>query len=158
MVLKDIRVENEVQKPLNTLTFGSYVNEVGIGQDEWKRRYEEFWNVSQYKKNMTYQTVVESSLRNIATSGVKYPNNYSSGDLYGDMFVTKSVLNPEYDMEIIGFGKWDNAGNKWADPNSTDVSTMIRMVGRAYLGLGSCSNQLSLTYQPIEVTVGYETH
>ena len=36
----------------------------------------------------------------MTTAGMTYANNYSSGDLYGDMFVTKSVLNSRYDMDI----------------------------------------------------------
>jgi hypothetical protein len=46
------------------------------------------------------------------TSGVKYPNNYSTGDIYGDMFVTKSVLDPRYDMNI-DVKPWDNTTMGW---------------------------------------------
>lgn len=34
VLLNDIRIENGVYAPLDRLTFGSYVNEVGITDDE----------------------------------------------------------------------------------------------------------------------------
>jgi hypothetical protein len=43
---------------------------------------------------------VETSLKNATSSGICYPNNYSSGDIYGDMFVTKSVFDSRYDMNM----------------------------------------------------------
>jgi hypothetical protein len=55
VLLNDIRVENGVSDDWNkTLTFGSYVNEPGITPEEFANRYNEFWLVSQYKKNMAY--------------------------------------------------------------------------------------------------------
>ena len=34
---------------------------------------------------------------------------------------------------------------------------MLKTIGREYLGMGSCSNQLSLIYRPMDVGIGYET-
>lgn len=140
VVLHDIRLENGVAKQakIKRLTFGSYVNEYGISEEERDRRYEQFWVVSQYKTDLAYQTVVETSLRNLTTAGLKYMNNYSSGDMYGDMFVTKSVLDPKYDMNI--------------EP-APNVQYKLFVSGRDYMGMGECSNQLSLLYRPTEVTI-----
>lgn len=119
VVLKDIRIDNGVSDPKNkALTFGSYVNEPGISEEEFARRYLQFWQVSQYKTDMAYQTVLETPLRNVTTAGLKYANNYSSGDMYGDVFVTKSVLNPRYDMDIE-LHKWDDSEGTWDDENGT---------------------------------------
>ena len=109
------------------LTFGSYVNEYGISEDERNRRYLQFWQISQYRKDIAYQTVLESSMRNIGSSRFEYRNNYSTGDMYGDVFVTKSVLDPLYNMTI-------------------DDENGLSMPVRDYIGLGSCSEQLSLIY------------
>ena len=152
VLLNNLRIENGVYAPLDKLTFGSYVNEDGITDEERERRYNEFWKVSQYKKDMTYQTVIETSVKNVATSGIKYLNNYSSGDLYGDMFVTKSILNPEYDMDIT-LGFFNELSKSWAEKDGT---MMLRSKGRDYIGLGSCSDQLSLIYKPIDIAIGYE--
>lgn len=57
----------------------------------------------------------------------EYRNNYSTGDMYGDVFVTKSVLDPLYNMTI-------------------DDENGLSMPVRDYIGLGSCSEQLSLIY------------
>ncbi len=54
VVIKNIRIENGVFSEQPFLTFGSYVNESGISEEEHDRRYEQFWEVSQYKKNITY--------------------------------------------------------------------------------------------------------
>jgi hypothetical protein len=76
----------------------------------------------------------------MTSSGISYSNNYSSGDLYGDMFVTKSVLDPRYDMNIsVG--------------DDAEGNTLLSE-GRDYIGLGSCSNQLSLFYKPTEIHIG----
>ena len=125
--LSNIRIENGMVKEPEHLTFGSYVNEYGISEDERNRRYLQFWQVSQYRKDIAYQTVLESSLRNIGSSRFEYRNNYSTGDMYGDVFVTKSVLDPLYNMTI-------------------DDENGLSMPVRDYIGLGSCSNQLSLIY------------
>lgn len=45
--------------------------------------------------------------------------------MYGDMFVTKSVLDPRYDMNM--------------SVDSTDRNVLVSE-GRDYIGLGSCSN------------------
>ena len=81
-------------------------------------------------KDIAYQTVVETPLRNLSTASIKYMNNYSSGDLYGDMFVTKSVLDSAYDMCLSDAG-----------------ANAIVAKGRDYIGIGNCSNQLSLVFK-----------
>ena len=139
VVLSNIRIDNGSGKTNDNLTFGSYVNEAGISEEDHKRRYEQFWVVSQYKRDIMYQTVVESPLKNVLSSGMSYNNNYSSGDLYGDMFVTKSVLDPKYDMNIQ------------PDPNGD--YNVLRAIGRDYIGMGSCSNQLSLLYRPADIDI-----
>jgi len=121
VIIRNIRVENGADVPVR-LTFGSYVNEPGISEEEREIRYNQFWEVSRYIRDLAYQTVVETSLKNVHSSGVRYLNNYSSGDIYGDMFVTKSVLDPRYDMNFHG-----GTSPLWAE-------------GRNYLGIGSCSN------------------
>ena len=56
--------------------------------------------VSQYRRDVPYQLVVESSLNNKTSSGIAYPNNYSTGDIYGDVFATKSAIDPLYNMNM----------------------------------------------------------
>ena len=129
VLLKDIRISTGASTPTQ-LTFGSYLNEPGLPQEEFAKRYNEFWVVSKYKKDIPYQTVVETSLRNISTASIKYMNNYSSGDIYGDMFVTKSVLDSAYDMYLKHGGE-----------------NTILAKGRDYIGMGNCSNQLSLLFK-----------
>ncbi len=119
------------------------MNEPGISDEEYAIRYNQFWEVSQYKKDLAYQTVVESSLKNMTTAGMTYANNYSSGDLYGDMFVTKSVLNSRYDMDIC------------LDP---DDENQLLAVGRDYLGMGECSNQLSLLYKEADIWISQDVN
>ena len=80
--------------------------------------------------------MVEAPLNNVLENGVKYKNNYSSGDSYGDMFSTKSALDPKYDMYMR------------IDP--TDGNFLLS-IGRDYIGMGSCSNQLSLLFKQTEV-------
>lgn len=138
VVVKGLMVENGLGMERH-LTWGDYINETGISDAERELRYQSFWDVSQYKRDLAYQTVVESSLRNVATSGMEFGNNYSSGDLYGDMFVTKSVLDPRYNMNL--------------NPSVSDGSILMSE-GRDYIGMGSCSNQLSLLYKPCEIRLG----
>ena len=138
VLLRNIRIDNGISEPPERLTFGSYVNEDGISDEVRKERQRQFWIVSQYKRNMTYQTVLESPLKNSTTAGIKYPNNYSSGDLYGDVFVTKSALDPKYDM------------NMTADGLNPDI---LNAIGRDYIGMDSCSNQLSLFYKPTDILI-----
>ncbi len=118
------------------LTFGDYVNEDGISEDERIERLKTFWKVCRYHRDIAYQTIVESSLKNMIGSGIACPNNYSTGDLYGDAFVAKSVLDPRYDMNL-----------------SECSDDMLCGVGREYLGMGSCSDQLSLVYKPLMMKV-----
>ena len=106
------------------------MNEYGISETEHVRRYEQFWNVSKYIRDVSYQTVLETSLKNISSSGIPYPNNYSTGDMYGDVFVTKSILNSNYDMELGMSEK------------------LFNFISRDYIGLGNCSNQLFLVFNP----------
>ena len=141
VLLKNIRIVNGVSEDADNLTFGTYVNEPGITEEQHEERANEFWAVSQYRKDLAYQTVVESPLRNILTSGIKCPNNYSSGDLYGDVFVTKSVLDPAYDMNI--------------SPMDDD---WLLAIGRDYIGMGQCSNQLYLLYKPTNINMGMENN
>ena len=154
ILLRNIRVENQVSAPLNHLTFGSYVNEVGITESQRSMRYREFWLVQQYKKDMVYQTVLETSLKNMSSAGLTYHNNYSSGDLYGDMFVTKSMLDSSYDMQL-SIDKFDFADSKWVGNDSDVGRMMLHAVGRDYLGMDSCSDQLSLFYRPSDIAIGY---
>ena len=137
VLLSNIRVENGYVETNGNLTFGSYLNEPGITEDEHERRYGQFWVVSQFNRDIMYQTIVESPLKNVLSNGMSYSNNYSSGDLYGDMFVTKSVLDPKYNMDI------------W----SIDSSNELLSIGRDYIGMGSCSNQLSLIYKPTDIEI-----
>ena len=155
VLLSGIRIENGISDEPDNLTFGAYVNEPGISSDERENRYWLFWQVSQYKRGVSYQTVVESSLKNLIGSRLVYPNNYSSGDLYGDVFVTKSFLDPLYDMNIT-LCNWDNENRKWTQSKGSRYPKMLRAVGRDYLGLGSCSNQLWLSYKPMDVAIGYD--
>jgi hypothetical protein len=97
-----------------------------------------------------------------------YPNNYSSGDIYGDMFVTKSVLDSRYDMNI-SLDYWDENTHDWKvgengltedeldELKTHKITKMLRSQGRDYIGLGQCSNQLFLMYKPIDIAIGYET-
>ena len=164
ITLMDIRIENDVVEAKRQLTFSDYVNEIGISEDERAIRREEFWQVSQYKKDIPYQLVLETSLRNITSSGIGYPNNYSTGDIYGDVFVTKSVLDPNYNMNLT-MDIWNDNENRWAtDEEKTSnkkqtvghLTDMIHAIGREYLGLGQCSNQLFLKFKPTDMAIGYE--
>lgn len=120
------------------LTFGDYVNEQGISESEHQSRYEQFWKVCQYKENISYQMVLESQLRNATTNGIEFPNNYSTGDMYGDVFATKSVYDSLYDMKI---------------DTTEDDNLHLTAIGRNYIGLCGCSNQLALFYKPTQITM-----
>lgn len=113
ITLMDIRIDNDVMDTKRQLTFADYVNELGISDDEREKRYGEFWQVSQYKRDIPYQLVVETSLKNMTTAGISYPNNYSTGDIYGDVFATKSVLDPNYNMNLT-MDIWNDGYNRWA--------------------------------------------
>jgi hypothetical protein len=89
----------------------------------------------------------------VTTSGIEYKNNYSTGDLYGDVFTTKSVLDARYDMNMW-LGCWDSSHNRWTE-NENDGVKMLHAFGRDYIGMGSCSNQLSLFYKQTDVAIGY---
>lgn len=165
ITLMNIRIDNDVIETKKQLTFADYVNEVGIDEDEREKRLEEFWQVSQYKKDIPYQLVVETSLKNMTSSGISYPNNYSTGDIYGDVFATKSVLDPNYNMNLT-MDVWNDRDNRWAtDEEKTAneeqkigyLTDMIRAVGREYLGLGQCSSQLYLVFKPTDIAIGYES-
>ena len=71
-------------------------------------------------------------MNNSISNGIKYQNNYSSGDLYGDVFSTKSHLDSKYDMNV----SFDSDKN------------LMRMIARDYIGIGQCSNQLYLVFNP----------
>ena len=131
IVLNDIWVDDgNVQQ--NNLTFGSYVNEDGITQEEHDARYERFWEVSHIQNDISCQSITETHLNNSISNGLQYPNNYSSGDLYGDVFSTKSYLDSKYDMNL----EFD------------DENKLMRMISRDYIGIGQCSNQLYLVFNP----------
>lgn len=136
ILISNIRISNGVSNKDN-LTFGSYVNEDGLDENERTRRYEQFWQVSRYVSDIPSQSVIEISLKNIISYGIEFKNNYSSGDLYGEAFLAKCHLDPQYDMNVC---RCDN--DNW-----------LSFVGRKYIGLGQCSNQLSLTYNPIDILV-----
>jgi hypothetical protein len=130
VILRGIRIDNGMQAAADHLTFGVYLNEIGLSKEDWDRRYYQFWTVSQYRKKIAYQTVVETPLKNVLTNGFKFKNNYSSGDIYGDLFVTKSMLDQKYNMDM------------WIGSDG-----YLAAIGRDYMGMGSCSNQLSLLYR-----------
>ena len=101
----------------------------------------------------------------MTTAGIAYPNNYSTGDIYGDVFATKSVLDPNYNMNLT-MDVWNDNENRWAtDEEKTAneeqkigyLTDMIRAVGREYLGLGQCSRQLYLVFKPTDIAIGYES-
>ena len=163
ITLMDIRIDNDVMDTKRQLTFADYVNELGISDDEREKRYGEFWQVSQYKRDIPYQLVVETSLKNMTTAGIAYPNNYSTGDIYGDVFATKSILDPNYNMNLT-MDVWNDRYNRWAtenekkdDEEKIHLTNMIRAIGREYLNLGQCSSQLFLVFKPTDVAIGYET-
>ena len=154
VVLRNIRLEPPNQNSsLRELTFSDYLNENGVEDEEWQNRLKEFFTVSRYKNDVMYQTVLESSIRNMTSSGIQYKNNYSSGDLFGDMFVTKSVLDSRYDMDMW-LDYWDDEANTWTDDHENGTQ-MIHAIGRDYIGMGNCSNQLSLLYKQTDVAIGY---
>lgn len=143
LTLMDIRIDNDVvEKTKRQLTFADYVNEVGITSEERESRMQQFWRVSQYKKDIPYQLVLETALKNTTSSGIAYPNNYSTGDIYGEVFATKSILDSIYDMDI----KLDESGSK----------RILETNGRKYLNIGQCSSQLFLVFKPTKVEIEYE--
>ena len=77
--------------------------------------------------------------------------------MYGDVFVTKSVLDPRYDMNIR-VGYWNNGEKQWEEEGvqSTGSVPMLRAEGREYIGIGECSNQLFLVYKPTDIAIGSE--
>jgi hypothetical protein len=160
VVLRNIRLEPPNEDMVNhELTFADYLNEdLQIDDEErakeWNSRLWQFFEVSRYKNNVSYQTVLESSIRNMTSSGIVYKNNYSSGDIYGDLFVTKSVLDSRYDMNMW-LDYWDDATNSWTD-DKKNATEMLHAIGRDYIGMGECSNQLSLLYRQTDVAIGYE--
>lgn len=95
----NIKFDSGIEEPEH-LTYGQYVNEQGISSEVRETRLEEFWRVSRYWRKMSYQTVLESSLKNKTINGLEFANNYSSGDMYADMFLTKSALDTLYDTNI----------------------------------------------------------
>lgn len=83
-------------------------------------------------------------MKNVSTAGIRYKNNYSSGDMYGDVFVTKSVLDPRYDMNIW-LDDWDETTMMWKSDGSGELDShqfvkMLHSEARDYIGLGECSN------------------
>ena len=138
LTLMDIHVDNDVVETKRQLTFADYVNEYGLTEEEHELRISQFWQVSQYKRDIPYQFVVETSLKNMISSGLAYPNNYSTGDIYGDVFATKSMLDPRYDMNLM-LDNWNDKESRWAkseELNEDYLTRMIRAVGREYLNIG----------------------
>ena len=155
ITLMDIRIDNNVIDTKRQLTFADYVNEVGITEEERESRLWQFWKVSQYKKDIPYQLVLETSLKNTTSAGIAYPNNYSTGDIYGDVFATKSILDSIYDMNLdIRF--WDWSKKDWADKEGDTTIEKLIAQGREYLNIGQCSSQLFLVFKPTKVELGYE--
>ena len=155
ITLMDIRVDNDVIPTKRQLTFADYVNEVGISEQERERRLFQFWQVSQYKRDIPYQLVLETSLKNTMSSGIAYPNNYSTGDIYGDVFATKSILDSIYDMNLH-IDLWDKEKKEWVDEKSPNTIEKLIAQGRDYLNIGQCSSQLFLVFKPTKVELGYE--
>ena len=54
VLLKNIRIVNGVYDLTTNLTFGTYVNEPGITDKQRDERMNEFWAVSQYRKDLAY--------------------------------------------------------------------------------------------------------
>lgn len=155
ITLMDIRIDNNVIDTKRQLTFADYVNEVGITEEEREARLWQFWKVSQYKKDIPYQLVLETSLKNTTSAGIAYPNNYSTGDIYGDVFATKSILDSIYDMNLdIRF--WDWSKKDWAEKEGDTTIEKLIAQGRDYLNIGQCSSQLFLVFKPTKVELGYE--
>lgn len=155
ITLMDIRIDNDVMPTKRQLTFADYVNEVGISDVERSNRLFQFWQVSQYKRDVPYQLVLETSLRNTTSSGIAYPNNYTTGDIYGDVFATKSILDSIYDMNLnIGF--WDWSRKEWVEKKSETTIEKLIAQGRDYLNIGQCSSQLFLVFKPTKVELGYK--
>lgn len=154
ITLSDIRLENNVLPVKRQLTFADYVNEQGITSEEREKRISQFWQVSQYKMDIPYQLVLETSMKNLSYAGIAYPNNYSTGDMYGDVFATKSILDPNYDMNLK-LDDWNDETNEW-NTGGENTTKMIRAIGREYIGIGNCSSQLFLLYRPTDIAIGYE--
>ena len=162
LTLMDIRVDNDVVDTKRQLTFADYVNEADLTEEEHEQRISQFWQVSQYKRDIPYQLVLETSLKNMISSGVAYPNNYSTGDMYGDVFATKSMLDPRYDMNLR-LDDWYDDERRWATEEEKNdkemkeyLTKMIRAVGREYIDIDQCSNQLFLLFKPTDLAIGFE--
>jgi hypothetical protein len=104
--------------------------------------------------DIPYQLVLETSMKNLSYAGIAYPNNYSTGDMYGDVFATKSILDPKYDMNLK-LDDWNDETNEW-NTGGENTTKMIRAIGREYIGIGNCSSQLFLLYRPTDIAIGYE--
>ena len=138
-MLKGIRIAELSSASSGCLTFGSYVNEDGIPQKERDARFDEFWTVSKYSRSISYQSVLESSVKNTTSSGLRNMNNYSSGDMFGDLFLTKSMLDPAYSMNVEA-RRFDRNSVKWLDMDSDAGEIVLRLTARNYINLISCSN------------------
>lgn len=53
-LISNFRLEHDETERKDNLTFGDYVNEIGIDSSERMLRNDEFWRVSQYKKDLAY--------------------------------------------------------------------------------------------------------
>ena len=145
ITLMDVRIDNDVMETKRQLTFADYVNETGVSDEERERRIWQFWQVSQYRKDIPYQLVLETSLRNLTSSGLAYPNNYSTGDVYGDVFATKSMLNSIYDMKMVPI----------LNQSGSTIEKLVAQ-GRKYLNMGQCSSQLFLVFKPTKVEMEWD--
>ena len=120
--------------------------------------------MSQLKRNLVYQGILQSSLNNSTSSGLRSRNNYATGDVYGDVFATKSALDPRYDMSIE-LGRWNpQDGGWWGETEEDDEDgsygrsvDMLKMAARNYIGICGCANQLSLMYKPMDMAVGMDS-
>ena len=84
----------------------------------------------------------------MTTSGIPYPNNYSTGDIYGDVFATKSMLDSNYNMNL-SLDIWNDRDNRWATEDEKTanerkkiyyLTNMIHAIGREYINIGQCSS------------------
>ena len=99
----------------------------------------------------------------MSSAGISYPNNYSTGDIYGDVFATKSILDSNYNMNL-SLDVWNDRYNRWAtedekedDSKNGFLTDMIHAIGREYINIGQCSSQLFLVFKPTDIAIGYET-
>lgn len=116
-------------------SWGMYVNEAGITEEEREARMNSYFlDVNTWQK-ACFQSILKTPLGRVGTSQLP-ANNYSTGDIRGEVLTTKSHLKPIYDMEVF----------------DQPTSSSCVVPGRRYVGLGSCGNQIYLTYEQCRFT------